>query len=315
MARTARLSHPVVAAWLVLGAAACVHTAPAERSDADTERQILKERVARLERRTADLETKLALYAKKLADRPSVAPAPWPALPDAAPGTSAVRGGLGLEAPASVEAQPAPTAAVELLPPHGRPETRGSAADAPSAQAAPDDAPVEIVLHGSRGVVNGVRVKPRGGQRKRARRPRVKASPIAEAAVSPETPMPRGARAIYAWSRGHLTAGRCPQARTGFAALLKAHRRHDLADNAHYWTGFCLLEEGDKRGAIAAWHKLLTAFPKSPKAPDAYFGMGQAHEALGEPVVAEAMYAQIVAHYPGAERHADARAAVERLKQ
>jgi TolA-binding protein len=55
-------------------------------------------------------------------------------------------------------------------------------------------------------------------------------------------------------------------------------------------------------------------YPRSPKIPDALFGMAVSEEAIGEPAVAETLYEQLVSQYPRAEKVREAKAALSRLR-
>ena len=124
----------------------------------------------------------------------------------------------------------------------------------------------------------------------------------------------RSAEDLYSWGQARLKEGRHIEAVAAFEDVLARFPRHDLADNSLYWMGVCQQGRGEHRLAIADWQKLPARFPKSPKVPDALFGMAQSHEALGEPAVAEVLYDEIVASYPKAEKHKDARKALSRLR-
>jgi tol-pal system protein YbgF len=119
---------------------------------------------------------------------------------------------------------------------------------------------------------------------------------------------------LYAWGQARLKEGRHQEAIAAFEDVLGRFPSHDLADNAMYWIGWAHQQKGDHRLAIAAWQKLPARFPKSAKVADGLFGMAQSHEALGEPAVAEALYDEVVSSYPKAEKLKDAKRALSRLR-
>ncbi len=119
---------------------------------------------------------------------------------------------------------------------------------------------------------------------------------------------------LYAWGQARFKEGRTTEAVAAFEDVSTRFPGHDLADNALYWIGRCHQQKGDHRLAIDAWQKLPARFPRSPKVPDGLFGMAQSHEALGEPAVAEALYDEVVSSYPKAEKLKDARKALSRLR-
>ena len=122
------------------------------------------------------------------------------------------------------------------------------------------------------------------------------------------------AQDLYAWGQARMKESRFIEALAAFEDVLGRFPKHDLADNSLYWIGACHHARGEHRLAIAEWQKLPARFPKSPKVADALFGMAQSHEAIGEPAVAEVLYDEVVASYPGAEKHPDAKKALARLR-
>ena len=122
------------------------------------------------------------------------------------------------------------------------------------------------------------------------------------------------AKDLYAWGQQRLKEKRYLEAIAAFEDVVGRFGSHDLADNSQYWIGVCHQARRDHRLAIAAWQKLPARFPRSPKIPDALFGMAQSHEATGEPALAEVLYDEIVASYPKAEKLSDARKALSRLR-
>jgi tol-pal system protein YbgF len=135
--------------------------------------------------------------------------------------------------------------------------------------------------------------------------------PVRTAAQHPDT---TGASDVYQQAQALLQAGQLAEAEKAFASLLTTHPNHDLADNALYWLSKCKQDLGDHKGAIASWSRLPQRFPRSPKVPDALFGMATSHEALGEPVLAEVLYDQLVSSYPKAERVVEAKKSLHRLR-
>lgn len=119
-----------------------------------------------------------------------------------------------------------------------------------------------------------------------------------------------------AYEHGHalLKEGRSADAAAVFDELLARGGRHDLMDNAMYWSGYARAQQGDHRRAIATWQRLPLRFPRSAKVPDALYGMAVAHEVLGEPAVAETLYGQLLAQHPRAEKAGESRKALMRLK-
>lgn len=124
----------------------------------------------------------------------------------------------------------------------------------------------------------------------------------------------QSARELYAWAQARLKEARYLEAVAAFEEIALRFPKDDLVDNSLYWIGVCHQGRGEHRLAIAEWQKLPARFPKSPKIPDALFGMAQSHEALGEPAVAEVLYDEVVGSYPKAEKYKEAKKAIARLR-
>jgi tol-pal system protein YbgF len=122
-------------------------------------------------------------------------------------------------------------------------------------------------------------------------------------------------QADYNAAHAHLKAGRVSEARAVFATLAAPGANHRFVDNAMYWGGYCEAQLGQHRKALEVWQALIARDPKSPKVPDALFGLAQSHEALSEPALAETYYVEIVTQFPQAERQVDAQAALARLRR
>ena len=134
------------------------------------------------------------------------------------------------------------------------------------------------------------------------------------ATVAEPPPEGTGPDELYAWGQARLKTGRTLEAITAFEEVEQRYPSHDLADNAAYWIGWSHQARGDHRLALQVWERLPLRYPKSAKVPDALFGMAASREALGEPAVAETLYEQLVRRYPKAEKVREAKQALVRLR-
>ena len=98
----------------------------------------------------------------------------------------------------------------------------------------------------------------------------------------------------------------------GFQEYLRLYRETDLADNAQYWIGECLMAQSKFEDAVTAFNALLRDFVSSDKIPDARYKKGVALEALGRRSQAILEYRFVVERFPGAPA---ARLAREKLGQ
>ena len=278
MLRTVALSA------LALAVASCATAPPlpvftAETASSDEEVGVVKDRLARVERRLADVDAKLGLL---LAQRAS------PRRPSSITHGSLDQLGpreLILDAPRAVPySEEASLGARSIDLPRAR---KHVVEEEPPPEPATDDegeAPVVIEMQGS-----------------------AVAAPVGPAiGASPDE--------AYSWAQTRMREGSYLEAIAALEDIVERHAGHDLCDNAVYWIGWAHAQRSDHKLAIDVWQRLPLGFPSSPKVPDALFGMAVAHEAMGEPAVAETLYEQLVAQYPKAEKVRDARKALGRLR-
>jgi TolA-binding protein len=255
---------------------------------------VLRERVARLEKRLADVDARLGLLLARAGEQPAGA-----------------RPALRFDAPRGEQR------AVDLGPPAG-------AADGASVDIERGGGDLPPIVDTGAAFVDegGGEVDGGGGgsgadSDDGAEAPRLvlrgTPSPPAPDDGDPLANMPT-ARALYEWAQTRRKEGRLLEAIAAFEDVVGRFPRDDLADNALYWTGQCHQTRGDHKLALSVWQKLPLRFPRSAKIPDALFGMGQSHEALGEPALALVLYDEVVQSYPRAEKREDARRAVARLR-
>ena len=289
-----RVSTLLLSAPLLLAGVGCATPASTTSSPSpltvvsaapDAEVVILRERVARLEQRLADVDGKLAALLLRTENGTASArssSSSRPFTPGAGPRFAAIELGRPAE-PELAEG----LRSTDL-------GTRGGSVDD---GAIDDDSSVVLRMRGDDS--GAVEV-------------------VADTADSDDSNDPltalTSAKDLYAWGQARLKEGRHLEAIAAFEDVVGRFPGHDLADNAQYWAGVCHQQRGDHRLAIDAWQKLPARFPRSPKVPDALYGMAQSHEATGEPALAEVLYDEIVASYPKAEKLKDARKALGRLR-
>lgn len=282
-------------------AAACTTTTAASKAETastmaaapvptDPEVMLLRERVARLEKRLVDVDSKLGLLLAR-GDTGSSAGA-------SSSSSSSESRPLRFDRPRGEQR------AVDLGPARGSGSTEDDglrAIDLGGRGGAPiEDDGAAIVDSSDDGGTVTIKMSGDGG---------VEASD----GDDPLTQM-TSAKELYGWGQARMREGRTTEAITAFEDVLGRFGGNELADNALYWIGHCHQQKADHRLAIDAWQKLPAKFPRSDKVPDALFGMAQSHEALGEPAVAEALYDEVVSSYPKAEKLKDAKKALSRLR-
>ena len=103
---------------------------------------------------------------------------------------------------------------------------------------------------------------------------------------------------LYQQAYTDYTQGRYPLAISGFKELLAAEPGSDLADNAQYWIGECLLAQRQYRDALEAFDAVLSLYPDSNKLPESTYKKAVALEALGSRADAEKELESVIENYP-----------------
>jgi tol-pal system protein YbgF len=116
--------------------------------------------------------------------------------------------------------------------------------------------------------------------------------------MQPVQPIAVNGPDLYQQAYTDYTQGRYPLAISGFKELLAVDSGSDLADNAQYWIGECLLAQRQYREALEAFDAVLTLYPESNKLPEAAYKKAVALEALGSRTDAEMELEAVIQNYP-----------------
>lgn len=103
----------------------------------------------------------------------------------------------------------------------------------------------------------------------------------------------------YEAALNQFKAGDYDKAIAGFTAFLKEYPDSTLAANAQYWTGYAYYARKDYKNALAQQMKLVSAYPQSPKVPDALLNIANNQVELKDLASAKKNLEEIVAKYPG----------------
>jgi tol-pal system protein YbgF len=254
----------------------------AQRDDVDALQKELRqqrEQQVLIERRIADMDSRLSLLANRLAEaRP---PAPVPSASSGRPALDVVR----------------------LQPTQPRVERRSEpsslqALDAGDAVAT-DDGQDTLSVPVDRQVLADS-AHPRADRR---------------AAEEQETLARTDPRTQYDLAMRQFKARGFAEAARGFEEVADRWPDHPLADNAVYWTGVCYLQQNEMALAINELQKVPVRYPKSDKVPDALLQLAEAYLRVGDKESAKAMLTQVVEMFPSAEAAGPARESLARLSQ
>jgi TolA-binding protein len=327
----------LVVVALSASALSCAHTDEKEQASRQAERRevdLLRERVARLERQSSDTHAKLDRVIAKLDER------------DAAVGDRAERRETVVVQPSVSETvTPDELAEASKSIDISRENDDGDDDDAPASSdthgesreawnASSPGAPIVIDADALRRL--DARESSSPSAKKRAVTAPSRQTPSARDGKAPkasyrattnettkgtephptakaDTVQPSSPKLVYKRAMQHFDDGRCDLAEQGFSAILTRAPDHDLADNALYWTGVCRQRAGRLEEARQLFADVALRYPGSNKLADALFSLGEVHEAQGDPVTARMYYAELVTRFPAVERAPEAEQALRRL--
>lgn len=119
--------------------------------------------------------------------------------------------------------------------------------------------------------------------------------------------------ALYDKARASFQAADYATAIQLFDEIIRQSPRHDLADNAVYWSGASRSELGEYLRAIDTLQQLPSKYPKSDKVPDGMYKIAEAYRALNDKVSARAYCNRVLEQYPKSEAAAQATKLLEAL--
>lgn len=149
----------------------------------------------------------------------------------------------------------------------------------------------------------------------RAKDPPGRARPTSVSAADADLVTSSNPKLVYKRAMQHFDEGRCDLAERGFSAILTRAPDHDLADNALYWTGVCRQRAGRLEEARQLFADVSLRYPSSNKLADALYSLGEVNEAVGDTATARMYYGELISRFPDAERSSDARKNLARLEK
>jgi tol-pal system protein YbgF len=118
----------------------------------------------------------------------------------------------------------------------------------------------------------------------------------------------------YSAALSTLESGGAQAAETLFTTFLSAYPRSPLAPNAEYWLGECFYNQKRYSDAILAFQNVTAQYPDHSKASASLLKIGYAYERLSDRQNAVFYLQQLLENYPGSEPEQLARAALNRLR-
>lgn len=104
------------------------------------------------------------------------------------------------------------------------------------------------------------------------------------------------------------------QAYTMFADFLTKYPKSEKAANARFWLGDCYYNQNEYELAILEYQKVIADYPTHGKAPAALLKQGLAFEQLKDKDTAKIVYRKLIADYPKSEQAGSAQNHLNALK-
>jgi tol-pal system protein YbgF len=143
------------------------------------------------------------------------------------------------------------------------------------------------------------------------------ANPASSTGASPSSAVSSGpapsADTLYSNGLRDITSGKYDLARSEFEDYLKYYADTDLASNAQFYLGEIFYKQKQYVDAVAAYDKVLTAYPKSFKLGPARLRKGLALIELGQKTAGIRELREVVKRFPGSDEDRLARAKLKEL--
>ncbi len=98
-----------------------------------------------------------------------------------------------------------------------------------------------------------------------------------------------------------------------FAVILEKYPKHNLADNALYWSGETYFSAREYKKAIKKFTEVVKRYPKENKTPDALLKAGFSFIELEKPENAKKILEKVISLYPNSEAAGKAQDRLEEL--
>lgn len=137
--------------------------------------------------------------------------------------------------------------------------------------------------------------------------------PAASGSAPPAAMSPISADTLYQNALRDLTSGKYDLSRQEFSDYIRNFPANDLASNAQFYLGEIAYAQDDFKGAIAAYDKVLTNYPKSFKLGASLLKKGMAEVELGQKASATRDLREVVRRFPGSDEARRAQAKLHEI--
>ena len=104
--------------------------------------------------------------------------------------------------------------------------------------------------------------------------------------------------ALYESNLALYKSEKYEQALSGFKSFLDSYPKSDLADNAQFWIGECLMSLKQYEPAILAFQKVIKDYPNENKVPNAMLRQAFAMLEIGDPTSTKLILKKLIKAYP-----------------
>lgn len=119
---------------------------------------------------------------------------------------------------------------------------------------------------------------------------------------------------LYDTSLASFRERRFEEAIEGFKAFLERYPKSDRADNAYFWVGECYLGLKQYEQAILAYQEVIEKYPEGNKVPSAMLKQATAFLEIKDQISSRLLLKKIVDKYPESDEAKTARKKIEALE-
>ena len=132
--------------------------------------------------------------------------------------------------------------------------------------------------------------------------------------AKPEKPKKITELELYDQSLALYREGKPEQATDGFKLLLKKYPKSDRADNAQFWIGECLMSLKQYEQAILAYQNVIKKYPKGNKVSNSMLRQAVAFKEINDKTSARLLLKKLIKKYPTSNEAKIAKTMLNKIK-
>jgi tol-pal system protein YbgF len=139
------------------------------------------------------------------------------------------------------------------------------------------------------------------------------AQPPPPQAAAAAAPVGMSPNRLFELAQADYAGGQWAIAINGFETYLRTFPKTDKADDAQFFIGEAYQLDGKFKEAVAAYDKVITDYPNGDTVPNAYYKRGLAYSRLGQNDKARESFETVIRDFPNAEASRLAKQILDRL--